>query len=271
MDNIHIILVEPQYKGNVGSVARVMRNFGFNNLRIVGKIPDKDDFVMAVHADVLLDKTRVYDTLAEATADLDRLVAVSRRRGKKVKVPDYTPKTLAAWLNDLGPLPVGLIFGRETFGLTDEEADLCPLRLQIQVHPDFPSLNLAQAVAVVCYELYSSLKANHAFNEAADDNAYTVNYVMQVFNRLKYFTRHDQEKTRFFWSRLLARANTAKLDNYHLRQQFNRILVLATGQGLNFAKKSAKHRASHTNIMAEEQQPEPTSPADQPPDNHPEA
>ena len=76
---IHVILVEPIYEGNVGAVARIMNNFGFTSLRIVGSVPKKNDFYLAMHSEHILEEAQVFDSLKDASADLDRLIAFSRR------------------------------------------------------------------------------------------------------------------------------------------------------------------------------------------------
>lgn len=129
-ENVYIILVEPIYEGNVGAVARIMNNFCFANLRIVGALPTKNDFYLAMHSTFILENAQVFDNLEAATADLDRVIAFSRRVGK-LKPIDFDPKTMAQYASEVKDLKLGLVFGRETFGLTDAEADLCPLRCHI--------------------------------------------------------------------------------------------------------------------------------------------
>ena len=154
LDNIYVILVEPIYAGNVGAVARILNNFCITNLRIVGSIPHKNDFYLAMHSEHIIDNAVLYDTLAEAVTDLDRTIAFSRRVGK-LKPVDLNPWNLGDYFYENPHLKLGLVFGRETYGLTDEEAELCPLRCHIPANPDFPSLNLAQSVALAAWEIWS--------------------------------------------------------------------------------------------------------------------
>ena len=74
-----IILTEPIYAGNVGAVARIMNNFCFTDLRIVGSIPQKNDFYLAMHSEHILEDAHIFPSLAEAVKDLDRVIAFSRR------------------------------------------------------------------------------------------------------------------------------------------------------------------------------------------------
>ncbi len=157
-DNIAIILVEPQSPGNIGMVCRAMANFGATDLRLVNPCqylhPEAAKF--AVFAKELLGRARVFATLAEATADLQTTVALSRRTGRLRGLP----KTVAELPPLLAELPsggkLGLVFGREDAGLTSEEVALCAHTASIPSRPDAGSLNLAQAVVVLLYEFSRS-------------------------------------------------------------------------------------------------------------------
>ena len=152
------IFVRPRYAGNVGSAARAMKNMGFSDLRLVQPRCDpleKEARMMAVGAAPLLKKARVFDSLTEAVGDLHYVVGTSCRIGKRRR--NFSP------LSELpGILPkkgrVGIVFGPEEKGLTNEEAAFCQRVVTIPSDPRFSSLNLAQAVMVVAYELRSHLQ-----------------------------------------------------------------------------------------------------------------
>jgi hypothetical protein len=112
LSRISVILVEPIYAGNVGAVARIMNNFCFTDLRIVGSVPQKNDFYLAMHSEHILDEAKIFPTLADAIADLDRVIAFSRRLGK-TKPVDHSPMQMAAYVHSLPELKIGLVFGRE--------------------------------------------------------------------------------------------------------------------------------------------------------------
>jgi len=152
---IFFILVEPKYKGNIGAAARVMNNFGFSNLRITGTIPSKEDHYIAVHSEEVMDSIEIFPDLRTALNDIDNVIAVTRRSGKKKSI-DINVNQAKDFITKLPRGKTSFVFGRETYGLTDEEASLCPIRCIIPAHEDFSSLNLAQAVAVVAYELFSN-------------------------------------------------------------------------------------------------------------------
>jgi TrmH family RNA methyltransferase len=155
---VRIILVEPLEAGNVGAAARAMKNFGFTDLWIVGGKTERTDNVSAWWAvgaiDVVEHATRV-DTLEEALADCHLTVATTAAaRGRQV-YEQLTPADVARIAaEELGAEHrLGVVFGREKSGLTGEEVSLCQRTASIPTWPEFPTMNLAQSVAIFAYEL----------------------------------------------------------------------------------------------------------------------
>lgn len=250
LNNIYIILVEPIYAGNVGAVARILNNFCLPNLRIVGTIPSKNDFYLAMHSEHLIDNAEMFDTLQDAVADLDRVIAFSRRVGK-LKPVDMNPWSLGGYFYDNPHLKVGLVFGRETFGLTDAEADLCPLRCHIPANPEFPSLNLAQSVALAAWELWShpmrlstgKVKSRRAQDVpegqiepavSKDELNKLHSYMLEVMQNIGFFQDFETTNWDSFFSRILHQLNPSKEMAHRFRQMFNRIHVLFTGKGKGY-------------------------------------
>ena len=154
-----VILVNPKYSGNVGAIARCMKNFEVRELRIVGdkSILDKEAYIRAVHAKDILDRALFYNSLEEAIEDIDLVVGTSGvvSGDRNLKRVPITPRELAEKHLDLRG-NMGLVFGREDDGLTNRELDLCDIFLSIPTSPEYPVMNLSHAVAVVLYELYLS-------------------------------------------------------------------------------------------------------------------
>jgi tRNA/rRNA methyltransferase len=250
LNNIYIILVEPIYAGNVGAVARILNNFCLPNLRIVGSIPHKNDYYLAMHSEHIITNAETFATLAEAVTGLDRVIAFSRRVGK-LKPVDLNPWNLGDYFFDDPHLKLGLVFGRETYGLTDEEADLCPLRCHIPANPEFPSLNLAQAVALASWELWSYPVRNSARTVmgrqlvqgdedikqpavSGSELSALQTYMKEVLQSIGYFQDHETTNWDSFFSRMLNQLNPSGEMVYRFRQLFNRIHVLFTGKGKGY-------------------------------------
>ena len=157
MARLRIVLVEPREAGNVGAVARAMKNFGFDELWIVGEHPQLLPVAgwWASGADDLLAAARFAPTLLDAVADAQVTVATTSMRGRTTPVT-FSPRTLAEKFASLGTEQVlAVVFGREDSGLTREELVLCQHTAAIPANAAFPTMNLAQAACVFCYELSS--------------------------------------------------------------------------------------------------------------------
>jgi TrmH family RNA methyltransferase len=234
---IHVILVEPVYEGNVGAVARIMHNFGFTGLRIVGNVPSKNDFYLAMHSEHLLEEAQTFATLQDAVAGLDRVIAFSRRVGR-LKPVDLNPPEMASYCAKIPALEIGLVFGRETFGLTDEEAALCPLRCHIPANPKFPSLNLAQAVTVALWELRRLPLAEPAQTKLSSVSGNELDkikaYMLDVMQATGFFRSHETTNWELFLDKMLAQLNPSKTMLWRFRQMFNRWHVLVTGRGRGY-------------------------------------
>ena len=155
IEHITVILVRPQSPGNIGSVARAMQNMGLHRLCLVQPecFPHPAARMMACHADELLQQAQVCDSVQQAVAGCHWLVGTSARR-RRYRKPPLTPRAFAHKLPVLCQQHhVGLLFGPEDAGLTTPELNLCHELLVIPTVPTATSLNLAQAVMVVCYEI----------------------------------------------------------------------------------------------------------------------
>lgn len=156
LDNVVFIIVRPTYPGNIGAAARAMKNFGFSQLRLVepphGYKEYKDKW-MAVGAYDLLENSEVFDSLTAALKDVSLAVATSSAR-RRDEVPEeitaVTPKLLSA----LPQQKVAFVFGNEQSGLWKDELHRCHHIATIPSNPDFPVLNLAQAVGIVAWEMW---------------------------------------------------------------------------------------------------------------------
>lgn len=159
MSNIRIVLVETAGSRNLGSVARVMKNFGLADLWLVNPQCDRlsdEAMHMAVHAPEILENAKIVDSLPQALAGCQRAIATAGRidRGE-MKVTD--PPQGLSWLSQVKTSAI--VFGAEDRGLSNAEIKHCQQVLRIPVNPDYPSLNLAQSVGICCYQ-WQLLKEN---------------------------------------------------------------------------------------------------------------
>lgn len=186
-----IILVAPQMGENIGATARAMKNFDVSELRIVAPRdgwPSKQAMSMAVSAVSILDNAKIYDDLEDCIEDIDYLYATSSTSRNMNK--EYVLSKDLAQDYPIG-LKVGIMFGRENSGLRNSE--IIHAHKIINIHTgDFSSLNIAQSVIIICYEIFHSrpLKAN-----------VTNEQILASRGELGYFFEHlfsELDKKNFF-------------------------------------------------------------------------
>ena len=148
-----IILVRPQMGDNIGAAARAMMNCGLNDLRLVAPRdgwPNARAYVLASGADRILDQAQVFETIGAATADCIHIYATTARQREQIK-PEVSAREFANQAaKEAGQ--VGILFGKESVGLSNDELGEANTILHIPMNPEHFSLNLAQAVLLVAYE-----------------------------------------------------------------------------------------------------------------------
>jgi len=156
---VHLVLIAPQDLYNVASAVRICRNFGMASMRIVQPEVEIDAYRiegMAHNTAEFISRIRVFDRLEDAMSDcVHAQVLTGRERAAKRRI--LRPRQAAPELLAYGAEgPVALVAGREASGLTNEELDACQTLVTISTDPAYTSLNLAQAIAVMAYELWTA-------------------------------------------------------------------------------------------------------------------
>ncbi len=153
---VRIVLVDTQDGANIGSACRAAKTMGIERLVIVGDREYDEDRVrtLALHAADVWENAERYNTLEEALRTSIFTVGATRRRGKFRKMSAYSPEQLAEKLKSLPDGDISIVFGRESDGLRDDEVAMCSSIVTIDTSERFPSLNLSQAVQIICYILF---------------------------------------------------------------------------------------------------------------------
>lgn len=170
---VRIVLVEPAGALNVGAIARVIKNLGLHDLVLVNPQCEPlsvEAKLMAVHAVDILESAQRVATLPQALQGCTRAIATTARV-RTLATPLETPRTALPWLLE-EPGTAALIFGPEYRGLSNEELNYAQRFVRIPTNPAYPSLNLAQAVAICCYELSQSTQLQSSANTYATTGDY---------------------------------------------------------------------------------------------------
>lgn len=152
-----IILVQPQEEGNIGAAARAMVNMGLDELVLVDpQVPIGNQArAFAVGAGEVLDSVRLADTLMEGVAPYHCIVGTTSTRGRDLAMPPLRPRELPSLLrHEAAEATTAVVFGPESSGLTNDQLSLCNHLVRVPCSPRQPTLNLAQAVLLVAYELH---------------------------------------------------------------------------------------------------------------------
>ena len=155
INNVRMVLVNTTHPGNIGAAARAMKTMGLSSLYLVNpaRFPSAEATAMASGADDLLERAVVCESLPEAIADCGLVLGTSARQ-RSLAWPELAVDEAAATAAGEAPShPVAILFGRERYGLTNDELKTCQYLVYIPANPAYGSLNLSQAVQVVSYEL----------------------------------------------------------------------------------------------------------------------
>lgn len=161
--DIRVVLVDTSHPGNIGAVARAMKNMGLEKLVLVRpkEFPHPEASARASGAQDVLEHATVVDRLEEGIADCGFIVATTARdRDQNIRVLDVRDGSQRI-VTEAARGPVALLFGNERIGLTNEDISLAHLLLRIPANPAYTSLNLAMAVQLVTYEVYRARGAQH--------------------------------------------------------------------------------------------------------------
>lgn len=222
LENIRIVLVETSHPGNIGGVARAMKNMGVSQLCLVkpNDFPSHTASSRASGAGDVLASARVFGSLQEAIADCDVVIGASARL-RKVAWPQLDVRQTAELaLNKAPHSTVAMVFGREDSGLTNAELDLCHYLAHIPSNPEYSSLNLAAAVQVFCYEFRVAWLASQS---AEQPRSQGYRFDLASSEQLEGFYHHlqqtlidieflDAEKNARFMRRMRRLYHRAELD-----------------------------------------------------------
>ena len=207
-NSIRFVLCRPSHPGNIGAAARAIKTMGFRDLRLVApeRYPAPEAQWLAAHAADVLESSRIHSSLDEAIGDCVHAFALSAR------AREWSPEVLdvrsAAGRAVAMDGPVAFVFGNETAGLTNEEVFACQALVHIPASKESSSLNLAQAVQVVAYELHMALDVAIPFSRV--EKAATVEDLEGLYAHLEQAARESgfmtpNSRLQERWRRLFSR------------------------------------------------------------------
>ncbi|MBA2648526.1 MAG: tRNA (cytosine(32)/uridine(32)-2'-O)-methyltransferase TrmJ [Legionella sp.] len=232
LSSVRIILVETSHPGNIGSTARAMKTMGLQSLYLVRPklFPDYKATELAAGADDILLKAVCVDTLEEALAGCQLILATSARpRG--LALPGLLPSESAELIQKQSDnMQVAVVFGREHAGLTNDELLTCHYHINIPSNPEYSSLNLAHAVQIIAYELRMKILAPQAIvafypleKATADEVEQFYEHLRQVFIEIKFLKAVTPRRLMQRVRRLFNRVHLEKMEVSILRGMLSQI------------------------------------------------
>lgn len=209
LDNLHIILVRPQFPGNIGSSVRAMKNMGIQRLILVDPRTEitEESVRLAGKAADLLAETQIFECFDDAVESMHLLVAATSGRDRNLNQPVLSPRQAAGLIRQrIHQQRVGLVFGSERSGLPDDLLTRCQILVTIPAFGGYPVLNLAQAVMICCYEIYqASAKPVEAPLETVSQREREELFlqIREVLTRIGFLSsshpQHVMKAIRYFW------------------------------------------------------------------------
>jgi TrmH family RNA methyltransferase len=205
-----------------------MANFDFNNLYLVNPCElDDECYARAMHASKILDEAKIFKSFDQAAKNIDYLVATSSIESQNDKRHLRNAVTLEELSEKLFDIDgkVGLVFGREDYGLYNEEIAACDIMLRIPTSEEYLSLNLSHAVALVLYSLYVKRetvpKEKRTIEKLEKEKLYS--FFTELLEGINY-PEHKKEKTEVMFKRIMGRAMPSKWEYHTLMGVFSKSL-----------------------------------------------
>jgi len=224
LSDIRIVLIRPTHPGNVGAVARAIKNMQLESLYLVSpeEFPSPEATARAAGAGDILERAAVCDSLDEAIKGCHLVIGTTARM-RRIEWPELDPAACArTLLAGSRQGPVALLFGQERMGLTTPELDRCQYVVTIPSNPEHPVLNLACAVQILAYEIYRAELAGRAAEDqqeretepvGSEDMRLFYQHLEEVLHQTGFL---DPDNPRFLMRRLMRLYNRAQPDRNEL-------------------------------------------------------
>lgn len=223
-----VVLVEPQYPDNVGHAARSMLNFGVSDLVLVNAAPiSHATRERAVHAQAVLDGARRFDTLPEAKREFEVLVGFAARISTLNKAHRRLSETLDVVARRLEGMSgrIGLVFGREDFGLSNEDVQTCDILCTVPTSESYRSMNLSHAVTVALYEMTRPEHAPLPYVSMVTDREKEILFATwRALNQNLAFKPHRADQSEQMMRRVLGRAGLTSWEYHRMMGTLSRSL-----------------------------------------------
>lgn len=208
MQSVRVIVIEPKNPGNLGAIARLMKNFGVEDLIVVNthRIPWEDS-IRSMRGNEILSRAKMVDSLSQATQGLEYVVGTSGIKSESPKevIRKYLEPREFVGLSSRIKGRVGIVLGREDIGLTNKELALCDFFVHIPASEEYPILNVSSAAAVLFYEMFGAGRTRRGESISRSETDRLVEKFRENLTENDY-PKHRIEKTTLLFRRIISRA-----------------------------------------------------------------
>lgn len=227
---IYSVFVEPKTPGNIGFLARTMKNFGFKKLVLINPCElDNSSYYQASHARDVVQDAKIYDSMTEFIEDnkITTVIGTTGTAGGSYNIPriPITPDELGKNMHVDGN--IAILFGREGDGLSNEELELCDVLVTIPTNDDYPIMNISHAAAIIFYEIYKNQKDYPVDNmeiASFEDKKIITELCNEIISKLDY-PEHKRKNVEIITKRIIGRAFIAGRESKLLRGTLKRVNV----------------------------------------------
>jgi len=226
---ISIVLIEPEISGNIGAIARAMKNFGLNNLILINPKCNHlslEAIKRAKYAKEILKKIKI-----KKFSDLKKfhtLIATTSKLGTDYNIPrsPITPEQLSSIIPKTKS--IAILFGREGIGLKNKEIQMCDFIVTIPTSPKYPAMNLSHSATIIFYELFKSSKKQKIGQQitlvSKKEKEQILKMINQVLNKLQFTTKEKKQTQKIVWKRIINKSFLTKREAFAIMGFFRKLI-----------------------------------------------
>ncbi len=238
---LYVVFVEPESPGNIGFLARTMKNFGLTDMVLINPCElENESYYHAMHARDVVSNSKTYDALERFLdeAEIDSIIGTTGTAGGSYNIARIAvnPEQLADSINYNGN--AALIFGREGNGLSNHEISLCDVIVSIPTHDYYPILNITHAAAIIFYELFKREKSypvDKLEASSISEKNSLIEYMDDIIVKLGYPT-HKSKNASLVFKRIIGRAFISGREAHTLKGTLRRIKARIKEKGTDDPK-----------------------------------
>lgn len=222
MNMISVVLIEPKTQGNIGFIARAMKNFGLKDLVLINPKCDlkKEALRFAKHASEIVKKAKIKKK--SYLKEFDYLIGTTAIVSTGYNIPrsPLTPPQLAEKLSKLKKTKIALIFGRESSGLNNKEIQMCDFIVTIPASPKYATMNISHSAAIIFYELFNKSSRKTTIDNITPaskvDKQVTLKLIKKICNEMEFSTADKKQTQLTLWKKIIGKSFLTKREIFAL-------------------------------------------------------